>query len=186
MASRTLTGSYTSFAVTANNYTLTNQGKIGNISVPVALAVSGTADTVLNTGTIIGASYAVTASQGLNLTNQSGGKIDGVLVGVAVAGAPGSVTNDGRILGQDAGIYLQAGGYVANQGGGLIHAYTLYAIEIQAPPARSPTPAASRAFSRVSRWTTAAASPTRAPARSAAKSTVSRSGTSRARCSTAA
>lgn len=130
MASQTITGNHASFSITVDSYTLTNLGTVGSNTVATGLTVSGTADTVVNAGTLSGESYAVAASQGLSLTNQTGGRISGDTA-IDIYGAPGSVTNAGVITGVFQGVALGAGGYVNNQSGGAITGTGVYGIQIR-------------------------------------------------------
>jgi Hint domain len=130
MPNNTLTGSHASFAITVDNYTLTNLGTVGSNAVGTGLTVSGTADIVVNAGTLGGANYAVDASQGLSLTNQTGGRITSNGNAIYIYGATGSVTNAGVITGLSDGIQLYAGGYVGNQHGGAITGTNFDGVQI--------------------------------------------------------
>jgi Hint domain len=125
MTSKTLTGSYASYVISTDSYTLTNLGTIGSSTVSNGLTATGAADSVVNTGIILGGNNAVAASDGLSLTNQSGAIISGGNQGVYIAGSPGAVINEGSISAKNgAGIVLNAGGVVRNLDSGAVAGYT--------------------------------------------------------------
>src|SRR5579871_6239861 len=107
MPSTTITNSIASYLITSSNLTLTNLGTIGT-SAAYGVAVTGTGDTVLNSGIVRGQTFGVTASTAVVLTNSVGALIYGGTTGV-YADATTSITNAGSIGGGNEGVRLKAG-----------------------------------------------------------------------------
>ena len=125
MPSKTLTTVTASYLIASNDFTLTNLSTVGGNAVSIGVTVTGTGDTVVNTGTIGGISYGISAANGLTLTNSGTGSViysaaTGVKAnGVYVFSGLGFITNAGNIRGED-GIDLIAGGSVTNLASGTI------------------------------------------------------------------
>jgi fibronectin-binding autotransporter adhesin len=106
MANKTLTGTNASYLLSSSLYTLTNLGVVGSGSVAIGLTVTGTSDTIVNSGTITGSTFGISASHSLSITNSGTGSL---IIG---SGANGT------------GIKLAAGGDVTNFSGGTISGYS--------------------------------------------------------------
>jgi hypothetical protein len=120
MSGTTNTGSIASFAIGSDDFTLTNLGTIGT-AASTAVGASGSGDTVVNAGTVRGATFGISASNGIGVTNSGAGAvIYGGANGVYVAGAAGSILNTASIGGGTYGIELKAGGTVTNALGGTV------------------------------------------------------------------
>lgn len=116
----------------AGTVSITNSGTIGNGQVTdmgvytaggTGYAISTHGGTVINSGTIHGASAGIYSSNGLTLTNTgtiSGGEGDVALFrdGVAVLNAPATVLNAGTISSQTYSALLIQGGTITNAGAG--------------------------------------------------------------------
>src|SRR5580693_7408330 len=98
MASTTNNGSIPSYTIGSADFTLTNTGTIGT-SASTAVAASDSGDTVVNTGTIHGATFGISASNGISVTNSDAGAVifSGGTAGVYVAGAAGTILNSASI-----------------------------------------------------------------------------------------
>jgi Hint domain len=120
MSTNTITGSIASYTIAADDVTLTNLGTIGTAAA-VALGVTGNGDSVVNSGTVHGATFGISASLGVSVTNSgAGATIFGGTDGFYGAGSATYITNSGSIGGGTYGIELKAGGTVSNQSGGTI------------------------------------------------------------------
>ncbi len=117
------------FGAAASNASLTNAAQ-GYVTGVLAVLGAGSADSVLNGGTLLAGSMGVYLKAGGQVTNQGGGLIQGTGqipgsglaagYGVRVIGAAGTVSNSGTIYGRNSAIALTAGGMIANQVGALI------------------------------------------------------------------
>jgi hypothetical protein len=144
----TIPPSTASYTLSANGTTATNAGTRGQSinGQSVGIYISGSNDTLVNTGTIIGgytnsgtslfAGVAVNTATGDSVTNQVGGLIENtyaLAAGIVFYNAQGTVTNAGTIIGgvgtpggSGDGIALWAGGSVTNLSTGTISGGGVY------------------------------------------------------------
>src|SRR5580704_15538140 len=117
MTSKTISTSIPgySFAASGTNLTITSTGKITGASSSSAIYgdSSQTGETVLNLGTVGGASplYGVYLEDGATITNGSAtdevASIVGDTVGIKISGKPGTITNFGSIHADQYGIVMK-------------------------------------------------------------------------------
>jgi hypothetical protein len=117
----TVGGTLDGAANVAANATLTVTKGSAITGARTAIYGTGSGATVVNFGSVDGASQTGVWLQARGtVTNAAGGTIASGLNGVYVDGGAGTVTNAGSISGIDTGVWLSAGGTVANQVGGMI------------------------------------------------------------------
>jgi hypothetical protein len=144
----TIPPSTASYTLAASGTTASNAGTRGQFAngQPVGIYITGSNDTLINTGTIIGgynnagsgllAGVAVNSATGDSVTNQVGGLIENtysLAAGIVFYLSAGQVTNAGTIIGgvgpagsSGDGIVLDGGGSVTNLSTGTISGGGIY------------------------------------------------------------